>query len=86
MELMLIGAGIAILCMAIGYFTARHSREFKAYEDMKGFANAYSELAIGMFNAKNNQVVPSMDHGQQDPVIDDQEEPEPDYASIGGTL
>ena len=86
MQLMLIGAGIAILCMAIGYFTARHSREFKAYEDMKGFANAYSELAIGMFNAKNNQVVPSMDHGNSPEIVDEEEEQEPDYASIGGNL
>lgn len=83
MELMLIGAGIAILCMAIGYFTARHSKEFKAYEDMKGFANAYSELAIGMFNSKNNQVVPSMDHGNS-PEIVAEEEREPEYDLLGG--
>ena len=53
---------------------------------MKGFANAYSELAIGMFNAKNNQAVSSMDHGNPPEIVDEEEEQEPDYASIGGNL
>lgn len=76
---MLLGA----ILVSIGYYVGSHSKEFKAYEDMKGFANAYSELAIGMFNSKNNEVVPFMDHGNS-PEIVAEEEQDPQYDLLGG--
>ena len=45
---------ISLICLLVGYilgiYPYRKNNVQQNYEDMKGFANAYSELCIQMFN------------------------------------
>ena len=59
MEQQLISLASLIIGIFIGHLLTRSNKQY--YNDMRDFANSYSNLATQLFNIKQNQDVPTND-------------------------